>query len=167
MGSRPKKEELAYIAGFLDGDGSLMLQVKKRNDRKIGWRFMFTICFYQDARHSKPLSWIKKKLGIGYLSDRNDGITELRINGFKQTERILDMLMPYIRFKKVQARTMLKAVKILISKEFEKLGERDRKLIAEAVEKIRKENYQSGSKDKTDKLYELLGLTPYRLNSKE
>ena len=45
MGSHPKigmaKEiDRAYIAGFLDGDGSLMLQIKKRKDGKIGIRFM-------------------------------------------------------------------------------------------------------------------------------
>ncbi len=50
MGSR-SKTNLAYIAGFLDGDGSLMLQVKKRKDGNVGIRFMATICFYQDSRH--------------------------------------------------------------------------------------------------------------------
>jgi len=29
------KTNLAYIAGFLDGDGSLMLQIKKRKDGKL------------------------------------------------------------------------------------------------------------------------------------
>ncbi len=43
VGSR-SKTDLAYIAGFLDGDGSLMLQLKKRKDTKLGWRFMCTIC---------------------------------------------------------------------------------------------------------------------------
>ena len=39
MGSR-SKINLAYIAGFLDGDGSLMLQIKKRKDGKLKRRFM-------------------------------------------------------------------------------------------------------------------------------
>jgi len=163
VGSRPRKEELAYIAGFLDGDGSLMLQIKRRKDRKIGWRFMSTICFYQDSRHSKPLSWIRSKLGIGYLSDRNDGMTELRINGFEQTKNILGMLLPYIQFKKIQATALLGAVKILSSKKFKNLEENDFKAIARAIETIRKENYQSGKKDNKNKLDEFLGLTPYRL----
>ena len=90
MGSRSNLE-LAYIAGFLDGDGSLMLQIKKRKDGNIGIRFMHTICFYQDTRHEKELYWIRKVLDIGYLSRRNDGMTELRINGFKQVKKILEM----------------------------------------------------------------------------
>jgi len=55
------KTNLAYIAGFLDGDGSLMLQIKKRKDGKLKRRFMATVCFYQDSRHEKPLSWILKR----------------------------------------------------------------------------------------------------------
>ena len=93
MGSR-SKIDLAYIAGFLDGDGSLMLQVKKRKDGKLKKRFMCTICFYQDARHSEPFKWIRKILGIGYISRRNDGIAELRIKAFKRTRDIMKNLIP-------------------------------------------------------------------------
>ena len=88
MGSR-SKVDLAYVAGFLDGDGSLMLQIKKRKDGRIGLRFMPTICLYQDTRHEKPLYWIRRKLGIGYVSRRNDGMSELRINGYDSCEKIL------------------------------------------------------------------------------
>ena len=99
MGSQ-SKINLAYIAGFLDGDGSLMLQIKKRKDGRLKRRFMCTVCFYQDSRHEKSLYWIKKVLGIGYISKRNDGMTELRINGFKQVKNILQKLRPFIKFKK-------------------------------------------------------------------
>ena len=105
MGSQ-SKIDLSYIAGFLDGDGSLMLQIKKRKDARLKRRFMATICFYQDSRHEKSLNWIKKVLGIGFISRRNDGITELRINGFKQTKEILKKLMPFIRFKRKQAKAL-------------------------------------------------------------
>lgn len=166
MGSRPRKEDLAYIAGFLDGDGSLMFQVKNRKDRKIGWRFMLTICFYQDTRHSKPLKWIKETLGIGYLSKRNDGMTELRINGFEQTGKILEMLLPYIKFKKIQTMAMVKVARILSSNEKIDSDEGRIMEIVSAYEIIRNENYQSGQKKSSDKIYRILGLTPYRLNPK-
>ena len=73
MGSRLETDS-AYIAGFLDGDGSLMFQVKSRADTKRGVRFMATICLYQDTRHEKPLHWIRERLGIGYIFRRNDGM---------------------------------------------------------------------------------------------
>lgn len=108
VGSR-SKSDTAYIAGFLDGDGSIMLQIKKRSDTKRGVRFMATICFYQDTRHEKPLLWIQEKLGIGYISRRKDNITELRINGFSRVRDILYDLSPYIRFKTVQTRALIRA----------------------------------------------------------
>lgn len=77
-----RKIDLAYIAGFLDGDGSLMLQIKNRKDGKSKIRFMSTICFYQDTRHERDLFWIRKVLGKGYFHQRNDGMSELRINGY-------------------------------------------------------------------------------------
>ena len=61
MGSRFNLN-LAYIAGFLDGDGSLMLQLKSRSDTTRGVRFMATICLYQDTRHAAPLLWMQKVL---------------------------------------------------------------------------------------------------------
>ena len=138
--------DLAYIAGFLDGDGSLMVQLKKRKDTQRGLRLMFTICFYQDTRHEKPLFWIRKKLGIGYISRRNDGITELRINGYKQTKEILERIYPYIKFKKKQARYLLKILRMLDGKELFRLSKQERQKIAKAILKVREETYQSGLK---------------------
>lgn len=141
-----KNYELAYIAGFFDGDGSIVVQLKNRNDTSRGWRLMFTLCFYQDTRHEKPLLWMKKKLGIGYISRRKDGITEFRINGYEATEMILKALFPYIKFKKKQAIYALEILSFLKLGNLFKLGKRDRRKIANRILKIRKENYQSGSK---------------------
>ncbi len=155
MGSR-LETNVAYIAGFLDGDGSLMLQIKKRCDNGRP-RFMATICFYQDTHHDKSLFWIKDILGIGYISKRNDGMTELRINGFKQIEKILKMLLPYIRFKKVQASTLLKAVSLLQRK---KLVTNDYKKLVDYMLTIQSENYSTKKKRTKYELLKVLGLTP-------
>jgi hypothetical protein len=134
VGSRSSKnEELAYIAGFLDGDGSLMLQVKKRSDSKRGVRFMATICLYQDSRHEAPLLWMRTRLKCGYVSRRNDGMTELRINGFSQVRGTLEVLLPHLHFKKKQAKLLLV---------------------------IQKENYRSGQRKTKEDLCKILGLTP-------
>ncbi|MEK7149843.1 MAG: LAGLIDADG family homing endonuclease [Patescibacteria group bacterium] len=157
MGSQ-SKIHLAYIAGFLDGDGSLMLQIKKRKDGfKSNYRFMATICFYQDSRHEKPLFWIRKILGIGYLSKRNDGMSELRINGFKQTEKILKNLLPFIKFKKKQAEILLKSV-ILLQKD--NLKEKNLKILVANIVQIQSDNYVSKKKRTKKELLKVLGLTP-------
>ncbi len=159
MGSR-SKIDLAYIAGFLDGDGSLMLQIKKRKDTKQGWRFMCTICIYQDSRHSKPLEWMREIFGIGYLSHRKDGISELRVNGYKQVGVILKGLLPYIRFKEIQANALYEACDILSSKTQKHLTEKDLRRLVTLILKIQGANYATRSKKSEEELLSILGLTP-------
>lgn len=86
----------AYIAGFLDGDGSIMLQIKPRSDMRYGYRLQATICFYQDSAHENDLLWIRDQLDCGYISKRNDGMSELRINGFGCVEKVLLELYGYV-----------------------------------------------------------------------
>ena len=157
MGSR-SKINLAYIAGFLDGDGSLMFQLKKRKDSLLGRRFMVTICFYQDSRHEKPLFWIKKVIGRGYISRRNDGITELRINGYARIESLIKDLLPFIRFKKKQAVALYKASKILSNNK--KLNSRVLERIIDLMLIIQSENYVTHKKKTKTELRKILGLTP-------
>ena len=159
MGSR-SIIDCAYIAGFLDGDGSLMLQVKKRADGKHKFRFMSTICFYQDTRHEKELIWIRKILGIGYLSRRNDGMSELRINGFKTTQEILENLMPYIRFKKVQAKSLLHSCRILSQTKFNMLDREQLTKLVDLILVIQNENYIAKKKKTRSELLRMIGLTP-------
>ena len=159
MGSR-SNTQLAYIAGFLDGDGSLMLQIKKRKDCKLRRRFMATICFYQDSRHEKSLYWIKKILKIGFISRRNDGMTELRINGFKQTKEILKNLMPFIRFKKEQAKALFAAVNLLNQKETRLLEKKDLLKLVDLIMTIQKNNYITRKKKTKADILKILGLTP-------
>jgi len=159
VGSQPS-EEKAYIAGFLDGDGSIMLQIKKRSDTSRGTRFMVTICFYQDTRHEKPLFWIRDALGIGYISRRNDLITELRINGFSQVKSILLKLMPYVRFKKVQVEAALKACTLLEKKSLNKLSQKQLLKLVDLILIIQNENYVTKRKKTKDELVKMLGLTP-------
>jgi hypothetical protein len=154
------KVNLAYIAGFLDGDGSLMLQIKKRKDGTLKWRFMSTICFYQDSRHEKPLFWIRKNFGIGYISKRKDGISELRINGYKQTKDILKKLLPYIRFKKNQAKAMYKAVNLLASKKSRFLTKNDFKKLVNYLLVIQNNNYATKRKKTKKEFFKILDLTP-------
>ena len=159
MGSR-SNTDVAYIAGFLDGDGSLMLQVKKRKDGRVKARFMATICFYQDTRHERTLYWIKEILKIGYISRRKDGMSELRINGYAQVKDILTVLSPYIRFKAVQAKTLIRATEILSSGMFRTLTKRQVLSLIDCVLRMQSENYVTKKKKTREELLTVLGLTP-------
>ena len=159
MGSQ-SKTNLAYIAGFLDGDGSLMIQVKKRKDGRLRRRFMLTLCFYQDSRHEKPLYWIRDILKIGYISKRNDGITELRINGFAQIKEILEDLLPFIKFKKIQAQAMYKAACVLTSNKLDRLSKKDLSKLISYILAVQKSNYVTKKKKTKSELIKILDLTP-------
>lgn len=159
MGSR-SKIDLAYIAGFLDGDGSLMLQVKKRSDGKAKVRFMATICFYQDTRHEKNLHWIREIFGIGYLSKRNDGMSELRINGYESVKNIIQQLLPFIKFKRLQACALYKATQILSGKKYKMLSKKQLSVLVNLLLDIQNENYVTKKKKTRRELLAMLDLTP-------
>ena len=137
-----------------------MLQIKKRKDGKLKRRFMCTICFYQDSRHEKPLNWIRKILGIGFISRRNDGMSELRINGFAQTRNILRALLPFIRFKKDQAHALYKAADLLGKERSRHLTRSQLLRMVKYILTIQNNNYVTSKKKTKDELLKVLDLTP-------
>lgn len=137
-----------------------MLQVKSRSDTKRGVRFMATICLYQDARHENPLLWMREYFGVGYISRRKDGITELRINGFASVKNVLLQLLPYIRFKQTQATALLEACGILETHTLGELSNVQLRLLVDLVFVIKEQNYKSTQTLTKDILLQRLGLTP-------
>lgn len=104
-------EEKAYIAGFLDGDGSIMAQLISRKDYKLGYQIRVSCVFYQKTTHQKHLLWLKEQLGYGYLRIRNDGMSEYTIVGLREVEHVLTLLYPFLRLKKALARDVLVIIK--------------------------------------------------------
>ena len=137
-----------------------MLQIKKRKDGMMKFRFMTTICFYQDTRHEKGLYWIQKILGKGYLSQRNDGMSELKINGYTTVRDILRILKPYLKFKELQAEALLQACTILSSKKYKMLDREQIVKLVDLILVIQRENYVTKKKKTRDELLQMVGLTP-------
>lgn len=102
---------------------------------------MFTVCFYQDTRHEEPLLWIRDMLDIGYLSRRNDGITELKVNGYESVERVLRSVQPYSKFKRRQVESTLQLIGILKGQDFDQLPYGIREHAVELLERTREANY--------------------------
>ena len=137
-----------------------MLQVKLRSDTSRGVRFMATICLYQDSRHAKPLTWMRDVFNIGYLSFRNDGMTELRINGFASVRKVLSKLRPYIRFKEKQADALIRACELLETKKIRDMSEKELRHLVDLVFIIKEQNYKSRSSLTKEAMLKRLGLTP-------
>ena len=105
-------EEKAYIAGFLDGDGCIMAQLVRRKDYIYGYQIRVSIVFYQKQSHQEILSWLKSKLNYGYIRQRNDGMAEYTIVGFKEVKEILLLLQKYLRLKKVLAGKVIELINV-------------------------------------------------------
>jgi intein-encoded DNA endonuclease-like protein len=103
----------AYIAGFLDGDGSIMFQLVERKDYVYGYQIRASVCFYQDTNHKGGLYKIKEKIGVGYIRDRNDGVSDYTIVGYANVEKILELVEPYVVFKLKHVKEALMLLKLL------------------------------------------------------
>ena len=145
-----KPTNCAYIAGFLDGDGSIVVQLKNRSDSPRGWRLMVGLHFYQDSRHKKHLIELRDIIGIGYLSDRNDKITELKVNGYNTVCQLVKLLIPHLRFKKVQARKLLEIGRLLGNNNLPNISAKKRVKIAQLIIDIRNCNYFSSQRKFSD-----------------
>nr|YP_009773680.1 putative site-specific DNA endonuclease [Uronema confervicola]QIZ74195.1 putative site-specific DNA endonuclease [Uronema confervicola] len=102
--------EKAYIAGFLDGDGSINVQIVRRKDYILKFQIRFTITFFQKTTRYWFLVFLQKKLKTGTLKKRNDGVSELCLVGWQTVKLFLLAFKPYIRLKRRQAVLLLKII---------------------------------------------------------
>ena len=109
-------EVAAYIAGFLDGDGSIMAQLVRRKDYKLGYQIRVSIVFYQKTNHHEILFWLKEQLKHGYIRCRKDDMSEYTIVGLTEVEQILLLLQDKLRLKKILAKDVLKLISLHPSK---------------------------------------------------
>ena len=103
---------LSYIAGFIDGDGCIMAQLVRRKDYIYGYQIRTSIVFYQKSINRHHLEWIKSKLKVAYIRDRKDGMSEYTIVGFKEVNRILNLIQSYIMLKQELVKLVLEITKL-------------------------------------------------------
>ena len=106
------KEEKAYIAGFLDGDGSIHVRLKPNPTYRYRFQVAPAIVFYQSEKESDHLKWLQKMIGRGYLRERNDGIVEYILGDVNSIRELIKNLFPYLRLKQRQARLMLEILEV-------------------------------------------------------
>ena len=93
---------LAYIAGFLDGDGSIFFQIIPNKDQ-TKFQIRTSIAFYQKKEYAEILEWLKEIFGgVGYIRHRKTGMSDYTIVESKEVQKILKLLQPYSRLKKKQ-----------------------------------------------------------------
>ena len=105
-------EDLAYIAGFLDGDGCILTQIVKNKQYKFGFTVRASICFYQKKARHWFMIWLKDQFDVGYISIRNDDMCVFTITGFTLVKATLLKLIPFLRIKRPVAMICLKVIEL-------------------------------------------------------
>ncbi len=141
VGSSKRVNEtvLAYIAGFLDGDGCIKARIEKRETAKFGFYTRILVSFTQHIRNRHVLVWIQNQLKVGTIADYdlpNKQLSEYVIFDSKFNERLLKNLKRYVVNKSKQLDF---ALEILSLKDKSKNEESFKKAIL-AAQQIRKLN---------------------------
>ncbi len=128
---------LAYIAGFLDGDGSIFFQIVPRKDYRQKFQIRTSIAFYQKKEYVEILNWLKEIFGVGYIRNRKTGMSDYTIVDSKEVKKILLLLKPYVKLKKKQVELGLEIIEKLDNKKSDK----DFLEICKLVDKFKELNY--------------------------
>jgi LAGLIDADG-like domain len=96
--------EAAYLAGLIDGDGSIGLHVSRSGHRT-----------HRVTIHQKDpmiLHWTQSVVGAGHISSRLPNhlggiMWRWRISGRLQTQAFLRQLIPYLQIKRERAQEIL------------------------------------------------------------
>lgn len=156
------KETCAYIAGFLDGDGCVMLQLVYRHDYVLGYQIRASIVFYQKQQHRDFLQWLQQQFdGIGYIRNRKDGMSEYTIVGITDVGKVLTLLRPYLKLKQHQAEIALNVISQMPGSG-RKMTEEKLLTLAKEVDRFVEFNYSKKRVNTFQKVKEFLDHpTPY------
>ena len=132
---------LAYIAGFLDGDGCIMAQLVKRKGYVYGYQIRVSIVFYQKETKQDFLEWLKSELKYGYIRIRNDQMAEYTIVGYQPVYDVLTKLHPYLRLKQELARKVIDLCLLGIRSQYKRISPKELLKRAALVDETAKYNY--------------------------
>lgn len=115
MGNQQAKVEdweLGWLCGFIDGEGSIMLNEHRNHDcKKTCWRPRITVC-NTDNKSLNKVTDILDRLGLAYnvswrFPQKDLASWDLRAYGLQRVKRWLLVITPYLVTKKWKAEIML------------------------------------------------------------
>ena len=139
------KIQKAYIAGFLDGDGSVYVRLKPNPTYKYGFQVAPYVVLFQSQKDQKNFEKICSLIGLGYLRIRKDGILEYIISRKEAIRSFLKMVKPFVILKKEQVNLTLR---ILDKKERVK-NKNDFQKLMNLIDRFRELNYSKKRKKHT------------------
>ena len=140
-----------YIAGFLDGDGSIVATLERYNSNRFPYRVRLKVNFTQHTRHKHILNRIQQALG-GYgaiRTSQSKQLAELVIQERNQVRLVLVRFASRLAIKNRQARLGIKVLDLLSVNEKHQpstLSDTSYAKILELVRDIRRLNSNTGGK---------------------
>ena len=100
--------DASYVAGFLDGDGSIHFQLVRQEEYRFGYDIRASVSFSQSTSARSGLEMIQCLVGGGgYLRDRGTGMSDLAITSRPLLLKLLSAVEPYVIFKREHVRRAL------------------------------------------------------------
>jgi hypothetical protein len=99
--------QASYLAGFLDGDGSIHFQLVRQEGYRFGYYIRASLSLSQSTSAREGLEQIQAIIGAGYLRDRGTGMSDLVITSRPVLLRLLSDVEPFVIFKRPQVRRAL------------------------------------------------------------
>ena len=100
----------AYLAGFLDGDGSIYVRAKPNMTYRFGYQIAPSIVLFQSSKNKMFLQEIHRMINVGYIRERKDGVSELTINKLDDILLFVKMVKPFTKFKRRQVKLLEKII---------------------------------------------------------
>jgi intein/homing endonuclease len=151
VGSQKQTLSDDYIAGFFDGDGSIVATLEMYQSKRYPYRVRLKANFAQHVRHIRILETIQQMLGgVGAIRTViPKQYAELVIQNRTELKILLERLMPKLFLKKRQAQLALEALKALEGNQKHQpsnLSEKAYARILDLIRNIRALNAHSGGK---------------------
>jgi intein-encoded DNA endonuclease-like protein len=107
-------DDLLYLAGLIDGDGSIVAQMVRRPDYAFRFQIRLTVQISQRKKRRHHLEDIRKTIGYGIVRDRGD-MSDYVLVETKMVFHFLKQISPFLRMKKKQANLVIKIIEQLPS----------------------------------------------------
>lgn len=132
----------SYLAGFLDGDGSIYVRLKPNSSYRYGYQIASYIVLFQSAKEKEKFQQICNLINLGYIRERKDGILEYVINKKDSIKIFLKWVKPYAILKRKQIELMME----ILDKKETINNEKDFCDLAKLIDKFRELNYSKKRK---------------------
>src|ERR671931_1502 len=103
-GHTMRASDASYLAGFLDGDGSIHFQLVRQKEYRFGYYIRASLSLSQSTSARSGLEILQSMIGGGYLRGRGTGMSDLVVTSRPLLIDVLVAVRPYVIFKREHVR---------------------------------------------------------------